>query len=145
MLQNPKYRDHGSSNGSFGELQFFTCEENAGMFVSLDRLSPIDLEQYQQTTQPPTDGRQHQMKTRAQVQQDNQQQKHRNRSPVRSQPQFKIDDRVVAYNRKGQGIHGSVRWTGNINYANECIPAIGIETVNVIDTMLEYRTMTVNN
>ena len=86
--------------------------------------------------QPPTDGRQHQMVTRSRAQdgqpgqQDRQRQNHRNRSPVPPQSRFKLNDRVVVYNSNGQGIHGSVRWTGIVQFAGEDLPAVGIETVN---------------
>ena len=66
-------------------------------------------------------------------QHDNQRQpSHRNRSPTPNQPKqplFKFGDRVVAYDKKGRVIHGSVRWTGNVYDGVENIPAVGIETV----------------
>ena len=95
----------------------------------------MDLKQPQQTTHPPADGRQHPMGTKSQIQEehssepDNRQQRHQNHSPVPSQSQFRMDDRVVVYNKKGQGIYGSVRWTGSMHYGGKALPAVGIETV----------------
>lgn len=111
------------------------------MFVSLDRLLPMDLEPAQPEIQPPgpTDGRRHQMVTRSQgydgrpSQQDFQQQKPRNRSPVPQQLLFKCGDRVVVHDKQGHGIYGSVQWISDVMYAGENILAVGIETVIVTE------------
>ena len=93
----------------------------------------MDPEPAQQGIQPmatnPSDGRQQKMVTRSQdshggrpSQQDNRQQKPR-------QSQFKLCDRVVVYDKKGQGIHGSVQWIMDVRVDRQSLPVVGIETV----------------
>ena len=97
----------------------------------------------QEPPQPPQDARGHQILTRSQAQSqqsnlDQQshryrnpgQQNHRNRSPNRHNSKFRLEDRVVVHDKKGIGIHGSVRWMENVNYGGENLLAVGIETVS---------------
>ena len=44
-------------------------------------------------------------------------------------PHFRINDRVVVYNKEGVGIHGTVRWIEPVKYAGEALIGVGIETV----------------
>ena len=144
-IQDPAYRYHGSSNGFFGGQQFFTCKENCGLFVSLDRLSPMDNQVNQQETpQQHQNARGYQMvhvsRSQAQAQQSNldqqsprnhnpSQQNRRVHSPNHHNSKFRLEDRVVVYNKKGIGIHGSVRWIEYVMYGGQPLLAIGIETV----------------
>ena len=50
---------------------------------------------------------------------------------------FKVEDRVVAFNKDGVPIHGTVRWVGPYSVLDETkqpftIAAVGIETVSLI-------------
>ena len=93
----------------------------------------------QEPPQPPQDARGHQVVTQsqAQAQQSNLdqgnrkpgQQSHQDHSPNRHGSKFRLDDRVIVYNKKGVGIHGSVRWIENVKYRGQPLLAIGIETV----------------
>ncbi len=48
-------------------------------------------------------------------------------------PRFKINDRVVVYNKKNVAIHGTVRWTGrDVQTRTLNTNHIGIETVSAV-------------
>ena len=77
--------------------------------------------------------RHHQMITRSQdkAQQSNLDQHDRRRSYSPKQPHshFRLNDRVVAHDKHGTGIHGSVKWIEEVVYGGDKLLAIGIETV----------------
>ena len=107
------------------------------MFVSLDRLKPIEDQKNPQEShqpQPSHDERKHGMFTRSQV--DDKQQNpnqqvydHRTRSPKPYHSQFNLKDRVVVHDREGSAVHGSVQWMDNVKLGGHSLPAVGIETV----------------
>ena len=48
-------------------------------------------------------------------------------------PRFKPGDRVVAFNKKGIRVHGTVRWVGrNIASRKFTVTVVGIETVSIV-------------
>ena len=85
---------------------------------------------------PPAQDRNHPMVTRSRDQQNQQNQgspEQRQRySPTprdRSQ-RLNIGSRVVFYNKKGNAIHGTVRWTGLLSLEGGMqVEGVGIETV----------------
>ena len=137
IIKEEQYRHQGSSNGYFGGEQYFECEENCALFVSLDRLSPMEPVQQDPLPElPPSTDPQglHKMKTRLQykaLQSDLDQHGQRDHSP-KPRPHYKINDRVVVHNKQGVGIHGTVRWIEEVNYTyeGEKLIAVGIETVS---------------
>ena len=51
--------------------------------------------------------------------------------PLPKQPRscFRMNDRVMVYNKQGVGVHGTVRWIEEVTFAGDRVIAIGIETV----------------
>ena len=88
--------------------------------MSLDRLSPAQNQQS-------TDVRKHQLLTQSQIQATPDRQvpgSHSSKQPHFHR--FNLNERVVAFNKQGIAIHGSVRWIGEVG---EKLVAVGIETV----------------
>ncbi len=57
-------------------------------------------------------------------------------SSVDKHPRFKINDRVVVYNKKNVPMHGIVRWTGmNVQTKTLDTNHIGIETVSAMSAI----------
>lgn len=117
------HRTKGSSDGSFQEYQYFECEQNCGMFVSLERIlsqhprgTPSDHQsqrQYTPTTandnkqsyarvlskpQPSSVGRD----TGTEV----------DPPSSKAQSAYKVNDRVVIFDKNDIALHGVVKWTG---------------------------------
>ena len=144
-LQDEQYRGLGTTDGTFRDVRYFICEEKCGLFVALDKLS-MDSDgnileaaphgghsysnavshgtarsdrSYPQDSGHPTDN----LRPRSQAVQ---------RPNVRDdqRPRFKKGDRVVAFNKKGHRIHGTVRWVGKNEKARICTFVVGIETVS---------------
>ena len=95
------------------------------------------MEPVQQDPSPTTDPqRQHQMTTRSQNKhQQNDLDHHghrRDHSPKRPQSRFKMNERVVVHDKRGVGIHGTVRWIEEVIFAGDKLIGIGIETVRYI-------------
>lgn len=42
LIQDPDHRGKGTSNGVFQNHHYFTCKNDCGLFISLDKLSPHD-------------------------------------------------------------------------------------------------------
>ena len=109
------------------------------MFVSLDRLKPMEDQKNPQEPHQPLpsqDDRKHGMVTRSQVddkQQNPNQQVQRTRSPKPYHSQFNLNDRVVVHDKKGNCVHGSVQWMDNVKVGGHSILAVGIETVIATD------------
>ena len=103
------------------------CEENCALFVPLYRLSPVEAQQKCQ--QQPTDEQKHKTTTRSQNQAKHNDPGQHGHLPNQSHLRFKLNERVVVYNRQGIGVHGSVRWVGELVFAGEKLHAVGIETV----------------
>ena len=54
--------------------------------------------------------------------------------PKQPHPRFRMNDRVVVYNKQGVGVHGTVRRIEQVIGADTFI-AVGIETVLAIECM----------
>lgn len=54
----------------------------------------------------------------------------RDRSPKQLHPCFKMNERVVVHDKRGTGIHGTVKWIQEVNFAGDKVVAVGIETVS---------------
>ena len=84
----------------------------------------------------------HQMKTRSQnktLQSDLDQHGRRDHSPKQPRPHYKIHDRVVVHNKRGVGIHGTVKWIEEVNFAGDKLIGVGIETVRSCILVYNYN------
>ena len=112
----------------FQDKYFFQCEENCGLFVSLNKLAP----------QPPQGSDRGQSQTsqpRSYADTARVQQQDKLGScvdaPNPQDPPITLYDRVIVYSTKSIAIHGTVRWIGNrSNTRNLCATYVGIETVS---------------
>lgn len=145
-MQDKQYRGHGTTDGTFRNERYFACEDKCGLFVALDKLSmdregstlekaprsgqsyasavshgpAASSQSYLQDSGPPADN------TRARSQ------------AIMRQPavhdkqigRFKKGDRVVAFDKKGNRIHGTVRWSGMNETLRNRNFLVGIETVS---------------
>ena len=142
-MQEEQYRGlgAGTTDGTFRNVRYFTCEDKCGLFVALDKLSidpegntlekaPRGGQSYANAVQgPATSGRSYlhdsgppadNLRPRSQaIQRPN---VHDDR-----RPQFKKGDRVVAFDRKANCIHGTVCWAGN---SEKVRSIVAIETVS---------------
>jgi len=141
-MQDEQHRGHGSTDGTYRNERYFVCEDKCGLFVALDKLSmdcegstlekaPQGGQSYAsavshgwsclQDSGPPADN------TRARSQAIM-------RLPIVHDDQigrFKKGDRVVVFDKKGNRIHGTVRWAGkNERMRNYYKFLVGIETVS---------------
>ena len=97
-------------------------------------MEPIRQDPPQPELPPPTNPqRQHQMTTRSQSNSQQSDLDHhghrRDHSPKQPQSRFKMNDRVVVHDKRGVGIHGTVRWIQEVTFAGDKLIGIGIETV----------------
>ena len=137
-LQDEQYRGLGTTDGTFRDVRYFTCE-----FVALDKLSmepegntleaaphggqsyanavsrgtATSDQSYPQGSGSPADS------TQARSQAVQRPNVHDDRLP-----RFRKGDRVVAFDKKGNRIHGTVRWVGTTDRTQHFI--VGIETVS---------------
>ncbi|XP_064393285.1 uncharacterized protein LOC135340813 [Halichondria panicea] len=143
-----KYRGSGSTNGVFHDRQLFICDENCGMFVSLERLNFRPTRR--PTAQPTKATLPHQVLSRLGLKTDSEGKSQNspggraNTSQVglaanthtqghtNSGFRFHKGDRVVTHNKDQVPIHGTVRWTGIANTDGGKVNAVGIETVRTV-------------
>ena len=112
------------------------------MFVSLDRLKPIDVQQPTQKPRQPSEDEHFQKNQEvSQINYVQPVEGHHSLKPYHSE--FKLEDRVVVHDKNGIGVHGSVRWIENVKYGGDVLVAIGIETVSLMN-LLNLLCMTVH-
>ena len=150
--QDEQCRGNGTTDGMFHGLRYFQCEDNCGLFVGLDKLSP-DCQGSSLMTEPrgaksyakvashgpPQSVQSHQPDNTSPA--DNT----RSRSHLVSRPGgkescidppsrphcFEKGDRVVAFTKKGVHVRGTVRWVGrSVASQKFTITVVGIETVS---------------
>ena len=150
--QDPQYRGKGTTDGTFRDQRYFHCEDNCGLFVALDKLSPDS--QGSSLTKEPRGGKSYAKVASYEPPQSSQLHWPDSGSPAsstRSRSQavskessvdqitssrFKKGNRVVAFNKNGTAVHGTVRWVGKNATASRkfTVTVVGIETVsNTID------------
>ena len=145
FLQDPHYFGQGSTNGVFQDNQYFTCPEDNGLFVSMDRLSEDPsgpqikpaAAAISAATPPPT-GHQHYLPRSAQK--DGGRRQKALSDPEAGSilpPSRKEGDRVVFFKKDGTPVSGTVRWTTPYTYqeGNKWFGfnAVWIETVSYAD------------
>ncbi|XP_064393273.1 ubiquitin carboxyl-terminal hydrolase CYLD-like isoform X2 [Halichondria panicea] len=134
-LQDSRYLGKGSSDGFFGGCKYFDCDQDCGLFVSLDKLA----------AKPP-----HQVphgSTRQQLKSSSPSgvNSSTHGSPIDKPPthMFKINDRVVVYNRKKEPMGGTVRWIGrDLQTRTLDTNHIGIETDSIAVTNFFPKALT---
>ena len=143
--QDPQYRGKGTTDGTFRDQRYFHCEDNCGLFVALDKLSP-DSQGSSLTKEPPS-GKSYAKvashgppqggqstpaaNTRARRQVISRHESKESSVDRHGPPRFKPGDRVVAFNKKGIRVHGTVRWVGrNTATQKHTVTIAGIETVS---------------
>ena len=145
-MQDSHYFGNGTTNGEFRGKQYFTCPEDNGLFVSLDRLSEHPAGPQIETTAttaaaatapPPTE---RQLYPPRPVQRDG---RRKQKAPSKAEvgsispPSRKEGDRVVVFKKDGKPVSGTVRWVGP--YTHQAgkkwfsFNAVGIETVSYAD------------
>ena len=143
--QDPQYRGKGTTDGTFRDQRYFHCEDNCGLFVALDKLSP-DAQGSSLTKEPrsgksyakvashgPPEGGQSTpaANTRSRSQAISRHESKESSVDRLPPPRFNPGDRVVAFNKKGIPVHGKVRWVGrNTASQKHIITVAGIETVS---------------
>ena len=109
--QDKNYLGWGSTDGTFQEQQYFTCQRNHGLFVSVEKLFPLG--------QPAGRGRE----------------SPRLVSSLDPHYRYKIGDRVVVFTKKGDAVHGTVKWVGMYSLTVDKKPhsfkAVAVETVSL--------------
>ena len=113
------YRGRGFTNGEFRGVPYFQCEENCGMFVSLEKISPLARVGTQTGSHIPIDKLQISRRVSQEIQ-----------PPLTAKDlPFKRGNRVVVHNKKGVVCRGTVKWIGNTT-GKLNFPIAGIEMVS---------------
>ena len=126
-VQDKAYFGYGTTDGVFQDDRYFHCDPDCGLFVSLKKLSrypPVDT-----LSQPPPSVPHHSQQPHS-ITRDRE-------KPVDSlKYRYKIGDRVVVFNKKGNGVHGTVKWVGihsfTVDKKEHAIKAVGVETVSLV-------------
>ncbi|XP_064393270.1 uncharacterized protein LOC135340804 isoform X2 [Halichondria panicea] len=137
-ITDSRYLGKGSSDGFFGRYRYFDCDQDYGLFASLDKLA----------AKPP-----HQVphgSTRQQLKSSSPSgvNSSTHGSPTDKLPtrMFKINDRVVVYNKKKEPMGGTVRWIGrNLQTRTLDTNHIGIETDSIAVTNFFPKALTAIN
>ena len=151
--QDEQCRGNGTTDGTFQGMRYFICEDNCGLFVGLDKLSPDRhgsslvneprgaksyakvashgpqqrVQSHQLDNTPPADN----TRSRSHVV-SRTGGKETCVDPPSHPPRFQKGDRVVAFGKKGIRVHGTVRWVGrNVASRKFTITVMGIETVSI--------------
>ncbi len=140
-------RGLGTTDGTFGSSRYFFCDDMNGLFVALDKISPepfpTSVRQPKPTKAATTVNKSHVSATatapttsplarsRANVTSHVVEQES-SADPPKSEPcQFKIDERVMVFNKQGKEVYGRVRWYGDrTKTRNFGFTAVGIATVS---------------
>ena len=150
--QDEQCRGNGTTDGTFQGTRYFLCEDNCGLFVGLDKLSPdrhgSSLINEPRSAKSYAKVASHGPQQRAQSHQlDNTTPADNTRSrshvvsrpgsketcvdPPSHPPRFQKGERVVAFTKKGGRVHGTVRWVGRgVSSRKFAITIVGIETVS---------------
>ncbi len=126
-IQDSRYLKRGSSDGFFGGYKYFKCDKDCAVFVSLDKIA-AKLPHQVPHCAIPQQPRGFALPRASSVD-----------KPL--PPHFKINDRVVVYNKKNKPLRGSVRWTGKkVQTRNLDTNHIGIETVSDMFSITRINT-----
>ena len=145
-MQDKQDRGCGTTDGTYRNERYFVCDDKCGLFVALDKLAmdpegnilekpPRGGQSYAKATSHGTVASSRSYPQNGGPLADNAQARGQaitKRPTVHGDPlpRFKNGDRVVAFDRKGNRIHGTVRWAGKNETARKCTFLVGIETVS---------------
>ena len=144
-ILDPHHYGQGTTDGTYQDERYFTCRDGNGLFVSLDKLSvdPTGGSPPGGQRHIPNDGwKNGRRKPKAPpvavsrtglpsrfkaspVAVFSTGLPSRFKAPLEAVPstgppsRFKVGDRVVIFNKKGAGVHGTVKWTGEYGYQDE--------------------------
>ena len=137
------HRAKGSSDGSFLDYQYFECEQNCGMFVSLERIfsqhprgTPSDHQsQRQYTPTTANDSKQSYARVLSKPQPSSVGRETGTKvdpPSSKAESMYKVNERVVVFDKNNIALHGVIKWTGRKSrLGSEGIVHVGIETVYV--------------
>ena len=146
VLQDEQYRGKGSSNGVFQGYQYFHCDTNCGLFVSLDKVwytLPPGIQgelHVQQST-----SKQQSYVAAAATSTSQQPRSHKKSQASDVDPphmRFKIGDKVVVFDRKDTALYGIVRWAGNKTRLGQDLGEMHIEIEMVSVSFIVYCVLT---
>ena len=126
-MQQGSYRDtsFGTTDGTFQQKCYFNCKDGCGLFVSLDRIYPIDKMPTQSKIIPSEPTQQGKPTYGPSISK-----KESGIDPAQP-PRFQIGQRVSFYNNKGVEHFGTVGWTGSKIVSRKFdYVVIGIKTVS---------------
>ena len=127
---------HGTCDGTLKNQQYFKCAADSGVFVGLDKLSPLEDDNLELRTpsKSPKKDNHGQVNIKSNVDLVNSPPFFRGKSdPKLPQPRnlysIKTDQRVVTFD-KGPPLRGTVRFTGDIKNSNGQVQiVVGLELV----------------
>ena len=140
--KNPGF---GKSDGTFRNKRYFTCAPDSGVFVGLDKLAPLEDDNYSEFRTP----------SKSPKRDDHGQVNFKSRldSVIPSffkrksdlkfpQPRhfdtLKIDQRVVVFYDKGAPLRGTVRYTGDVEDSSGHVQSVvGLELVGIIHSVID--------
>ena len=137
-MQDTRYRDKGTTDGTFRGHHYFECAENAGLFVSLDQVYQ-DIQQHPRGAVASTESSRKEnggsknndndkLSTERGVREDNPDAAISQSSEKSKRSDFKLGQRVKFLDKMGTQRYGAVRWTGK-NDRHE-FTVVGIECVS---------------
>ena len=146
ITQDEHYRGKGTTDGIFQDEQYFKCDPDCGLFVSLDKLwydtlpggIQGEMQSQQSSNKPPS------YAAAASHAQSQSQPPHGSKigpsdvDPPRSR--FKINDHVVVFDKRNTPLHGTVRWAGRKGRIGRDLGSLhlGIEMVHCLQTLCMY-------
>lgn len=141
-MQDERYRGHGTTDGTFHKKRYFVCDDKCGLFVALDKLAmdpegntlekpvPCDGQSYAKAASHGTAASSRSYPQESGGPADNTWVMQRAIVHDDRLPRFKKGDRVVAFDKKGNCIYGTVRWAGENETVRNHYFIVGIETVS---------------
>ena len=135
--QNPGF---GTCDGTFGEKQYFECAPDSGVFVGLDKVSPLkDDNSESRTPSKSAKGDDHGQFNIKSILDSFLTGKSDSKFPQpRNFDTLKINQRVVTFRDKGPPLRGTVRFTGDIEDSSGHVQSVvGLELVGIIPKVMD--------
>ena len=128
FVQEKSYHGYGTTDGTSQGTRYFTCKDDCGLFVALDRVSSVK-DHGNTHTEPSREGPSQQHNNQYGLRS---QSKLPKGSSVDAESQFKVGERVIVYNKKNVAIRGTVKWVGVLSDGKEFrVSTVGVETVSI--------------
>ena len=119
-FQDIEHRGKGSSDGYFQGYQYFDCEQNCGMFVSLETIrhgvpqsqtQHIPVNKASDTHSKGASSHQSSGTSKS-ISYNASDVDPPRTSTTKAKPRFRLNDRVVVFNKDDIALFGTVKWTG---------------------------------